>query len=171
MAIIYNESFVSHVVTHVVVGQSGGYRGGFSTWCTPIKIEATQGQVTLCSENFPKSTSLRLSACCFLVLRFTATQRVTKQRRWINCWHWYFSLHVSQLALRTCNRHRSWIVCKTMRSLAAFSSRWSALSTRRLDRATSRSSMVWLLYETYRVSFHTFILDLHYWVVFGRLHG
>ena len=53
-----DESYVSSflVVIHVFVIQSG--EG--PTWCTPIKIQAPQGQVTLCSENFPESSLLRL---------------------------------------------------------------------------------------------------------------
>jgi len=39
--------------------QSGDTEEG-PTWCTPIKIQAPQGQVTLCSENFPGSSLLRL---------------------------------------------------------------------------------------------------------------
>lgn len=56
-----DESFVSSflVVIHVFVIQSGDTEEG-PTWCTPIKIQAPQGQVTLCSENFPESSLLRL---------------------------------------------------------------------------------------------------------------
>lgn len=44
-------SFV--VVTRVIRRESGDIGEGPS-WRTPIKIEATEGQITLCSENFPR---------------------------------------------------------------------------------------------------------------------
>jgi len=45
------------VVVYISLARVGDIEEGPAQWI-PIKIEATQGQVTFCPENFPESSSL-----------------------------------------------------------------------------------------------------------------
>lgn len=68
------------VVVARVIEQSGDIREGTSC-CTPIKIEATEGQITLCSENFLRDVLHRLRNARPLVRPSCKVEEVARTKK------------------------------------------------------------------------------------------